>query len=105
MPNQNKPTPPLDEIAPHILRLWKARQTDQQIVQELQKHIDTNRYGIGLTTLLKIRKTMGLQRTRKQGHMVETIRDVMLALRATYLNAGAHEMAITEIHLARYDKA
>ncbi|KAG2738584.1 hypothetical protein P692DRAFT_20758685, partial [Suillus brevipes Sb2] len=64
MPNQNKPTPPLDEIAPHILRLWKARQTDRQIVQELQKHIDTTRYGIGLTTLLKIRKTMGLERTR-----------------------------------------
>ncbi|KAG1822254.1 hypothetical protein EV424DRAFT_1346626 [Suillus variegatus] len=46
MPNQNKPTPPLDEIAPHILRLWKARQNDRQIVQELQKHIDTMRYGL-----------------------------------------------------------
>ncbi|KAG2035986.1 hypothetical protein BDR03DRAFT_983291 [Suillus americanus] len=58
MPNQNKPTPPLDEIAPHILRLWKACQNDWQIVQELQKHIDTTRYGIGLTTLLKFWKTM-----------------------------------------------
>ncbi|KAG2125170.1 hypothetical protein DEU56DRAFT_759413 [Suillus clintonianus] len=51
MPNQNKPTSPLDEIAPHILRLWKARQNDQQIVQELQKHIDTMHYGIGVTWL------------------------------------------------------
>ncbi|KAG1796277.1 uncharacterized protein HD556DRAFT_1431378 [Suillus plorans] len=51
-----------------------------------------------LTTLLKIRKTMGLQWTHKQGHTVETIRDVMLALRATYLNAGAHEMVSLLYH-------
>ncbi|KAG2335575.1 hypothetical protein BDR05DRAFT_1006666 [Suillus weaverae] len=98
MPNQNKPTSPLDEIAPHILRLWKARQTNRQIVQELQKHIDTTRYGIGLTTLLKVRKTMGLERTRKQGHTVETIRDAMLALRDTYPNAGAREMVSLLYH-------
>jgi hypothetical protein len=64
MPNQYKPTrmhlflfnvskltiglAPLDEIAPHILRLWKARQNDRQIVRTLrEKHIDTERYGIG----------------------------------------------------------
>ncbi|KAG1897951.1 uncharacterized protein F5891DRAFT_1191262 [Suillus fuscotomentosus] len=98
MPNQNKPTPPLDEIAPHILRLWKACQTDRQIIQELQKHIDTTRYGIGLTTLLKVRKTMGLQRTRQQHHTVETIHDAMLDLRATYPNAGAREMVSLLYH-------
>lgn len=38
---------PLDEIAHHILRLWKARQTDRQIVEELQKHFDTSRFGLG----------------------------------------------------------
>lgn len=39
---------PLDEIAPHILRLWKTRQTDRNIVRILrEKHIDTDRYGIG----------------------------------------------------------
>jgi hypothetical protein len=32
---------------PHILRFWKARQTDKMIVQNLQKLIDTSRYGIG----------------------------------------------------------
>ncbi|KAG1879969.1 hypothetical protein F4604DRAFT_1891662 [Suillus subluteus] len=102
MPNQNKPTPPLDEIAPHILRLWKAHQTDQQIVQELQRHIDMTRYGIGLTTLLKVRKTMGLQRTRQQHHTVETIRDAMLDLRATYPNAGAREM-VSYLYIVRTD--
>jgi hypothetical protein len=38
---------PLDIIAPDILRLWKARQTDKQILEYLRKHIDTTRYGIG----------------------------------------------------------
>ncbi|KAG2159142.1 uncharacterized protein EDB93DRAFT_1284042 [Suillus bovinus] len=79
---------PLDDITPHILRLWKAR----QIIQELQKHIDTTHYGIGLTTLLKVRKTMGLQRTRQQGHTVETIRNAMIDLHTTYPNAGAREI-------------
>ncbi|KAG1842049.1 hypothetical protein DFJ58DRAFT_732242 [Suillus subalutaceus] len=60
MPNQWKPTPPLDVIEPHILRLWKARQTDRQIVTELQKHFDTSRYGLGLTKFLKIHEGMGL---------------------------------------------
>ncbi|KAG1891711.1 uncharacterized protein F5891DRAFT_1131539 [Suillus fuscotomentosus] len=59
--------------------------TDQQIIQELQKHIDTTRYGIGLTTLLK-------------HHTVKTIHDAMLNLRATYLNAGAREMVSLLYH-------
>ncbi|KAG2128041.1 uncharacterized protein EDB93DRAFT_1268858 [Suillus bovinus] len=91
MPNQNKPThmylsTPLDDITPHILHLWKAR----QIIQELQKHIDTTHYGIGLTTLLKVRKTMG--------HTVETIRNAMIDLHATYPNAGAREIVSLLYH-------
>jgi hypothetical protein len=52
--NQTDDTPlaPLDEIAPHILRLWKTRQTDRNIVRILrEKHIDTERYGIGYVDL------------------------------------------------------
>lgn len=41
---------------------------------------------------------MGLERTRKQGHTVETIRDAMLALRDTYPNAGAREMVSLLYH-------
>ncbi|KAG1835956.1 hypothetical protein DFJ58DRAFT_735324 [Suillus subalutaceus] len=98
MPNQWKPTPPLEVIAPHILRMWKARQTDHQIVLELQKHIDTTRYGIGRTKFLEIRKAMGLQRTRQQAHTVESICDAMVELRAIYPNAGAREMASLLYH-------
>ncbi|KIK32290.1 hypothetical protein CY34DRAFT_27241 [Suillus luteus UH-Slu-Lm8-n1] len=42
MPNQYKPTSPLDKITPHILCLWKAYQNDREIVRILrEKHIDT----------------------------------------------------------------
>ncbi|KAG2154171.1 uncharacterized protein EDB93DRAFT_1239551 [Suillus bovinus] len=50
MPNQWKPTPPLDIIQLHILRLWKARQTDKQIVVELQKHFDLSHYDMPMVT-------------------------------------------------------
>ncbi|KAG1778331.1 hypothetical protein EV702DRAFT_1220104 [Suillus placidus] len=98
MPNQWKPTPPLDIIEPHILRLWKARQTDKQIVAELQKHFDTSRYGLGLTKFLKVREGMGLRRTRQQFHTVDTIRKAMTDLRQTYPNAGAREVVSLFFH-------
>ncbi|KAG2138405.1 uncharacterized protein EDB93DRAFT_1106369 [Suillus bovinus] len=97
MPNQWKSTSPLDIIQPHILHLWKARQTDKQIVVELQKHFDTLHYGLSmlrLTKFLKIRKGMGLRRTHQQMHNVETIREVMTDLCMTYPNAGAREMSL-----------
>ncbi|KAG1887222.1 hypothetical protein F4604DRAFT_1675229 [Suillus subluteus] len=40
---------PLDVIQPHILHLWKAHQTDKQIVAELQQHFDTSCYGLRFT--------------------------------------------------------
>ncbi|KAG2359833.1 hypothetical protein BDR07DRAFT_1291218 [Suillus spraguei] len=107
MPNQYKPTPPLDEIAPHILQLWKARQTDKQIVDGLRKHFDTERYGLGLTKFVEIRLSMGLRRTHQQGHTIESIREAMLDLRQFYPNAGAREMISLLFHekgmsVARY---
>ncbi|KAG1836109.1 hypothetical protein F4604DRAFT_1943658 [Suillus subluteus] len=98
MPNQWKPTSPLDVIEPHILRLWKARETDRQIVAELQKHFDTSRYGLGLTKFLKIREGMGLRRTRQQNHNVETIHGAMTHLRPMYPNAGAREVVSLLFH-------
>lgn len=38
---------PLELIKPHILRLWAARLTDQEIIAELQKEINLDEYGIG----------------------------------------------------------
>ncbi|KAG2087441.1 hypothetical protein BD769DRAFT_1656149 [Suillus cothurnatus] len=78
--------------------MWKAHQTDHQIVLELQKHIDTTCYGIGHTKFLKIHKAMGLQRTCQQAHTVESIHDAMVELRAIYPNAGACEMASLLYH-------
>ncbi|KAG1833588.1 hypothetical protein F4604DRAFT_1886809 [Suillus subluteus] len=99
MPNQYKPTPPLDEIAPHILCLWKAHQNDRAIVRTLrEKHIDTERYGIGLTKFREIRESMGLQRTRQQGHTVESIHDAMIDLCQMYPKAGIREVISLLFH-------
>ncbi|KAG2124934.1 hypothetical protein BD769DRAFT_1669092 [Suillus cothurnatus] len=99
MPNQWKPTSPLDIIQPHILRLWKARQTDKQIVAELQKHFNTEHYGLGLTKFLKVHEGMGLRRMHQQLHTVETIHKAMGDLCLTYPNARAQEMECGDILL------
>lgn len=98
MPNQHKPTPPLDELAPHILRYWKTRLNDKEIVQALQKHFNTERYGIGLTKFRQIRVDMGLERSRRQGHTIETIHEAVTDLRKMYPHAGTREMISLLFH-------
>ncbi|KAG1851898.1 hypothetical protein F4604DRAFT_1933836 [Suillus subluteus] len=68
------------------------------IVQNLQKLIDTSRYGIGITKFKEIRNAMGLQRTWQQNHSIKTIRDAMVDLREAYPNAGAWEMVSLLFH-------
>ncbi|KAI6011252.1 hypothetical protein BKA83DRAFT_4502818 [Pisolithus microcarpus] len=90
--NQYKPTSPLDQIEPHIRRLWKARLTDKEIIAEVRKHIDMSVYGISLTKFLEIRKQLGLLRTRQQGHTCESIQEVMVEMQNMYPDAGVREM-------------
>ncbi|KAG1890172.1 hypothetical protein F4604DRAFT_1876780 [Suillus subluteus] len=87
MPNQWMPTSPLEEITPHILRLWKARQTDKMIVENLRKGCDK-----------EICNAMGLQRTRQQNHSIKTICDAMVDLCEAFPNAGAREMVSLLFH-------
>ncbi|RDB25057.1 hypothetical protein Hypma_007524 [Hypsizygus marmoreus] len=97
--NQYKPLPPLETVAMHIIKYWKMRKTDKQILELLkEKHIDTNRYGLGLTRFIEMREKMGLLRTRKQDHDVESIRQAMIRLREQYPNAGAREMISLLFH-------
>ncbi|KAG2150988.1 uncharacterized protein EDB93DRAFT_1249488 [Suillus bovinus] len=98
MPNQHKPTPPLDELAPHILRYWKTRLNDKEIIQALQKHFNTERYGIGLTKFHQIRVDMGLERSCQQGHTIETIHEAVTDLRKMYPHAGTREMISLLFH-------
>ena len=94
--------------------------TDKQILRELKdKHIDLSVHGLGyglsllraslpldliaflncsltspdprLTKFIEMREKMGLIRTRKQGHSVESIREVMQRLRKQYPKAGCRE--------------
>jgi len=47
---------------------------------------------------VEIRVGLGLRRTRQQAHTVESIREAMAGLRATYPNAGAREMVNLLFH-------
>ncbi|KAG1814046.1 uncharacterized protein BJ212DRAFT_1300900 [Suillus subaureus] len=102
MPNQNKPTRtyflPLEEITLHILRYWKARQTDKKIVENLWNHYDTSHYGLGIMKFKEICNKMGLLHTCKQNHSIESIYEAMIELCQAYPNAGAREMVILLFH-------
>ncbi|KAI5998323.1 hypothetical protein F5J12DRAFT_724905, partial [Pisolithus orientalis] len=86
------PTAPLDQIEPHIRRLWKACLTDKEIVSKIRKHINMSVYGIGLTKFQEIRKQLGLLRTCQQGHTCESIQDVMVEMQKMYPDVGVREM-------------
>lgn len=45
-----------------------------------------------------MRKKLGLERTRQQGHTLETIYEPMLALRKQYPKAGARDMTSLLFH-------
>ncbi|KAG9308115.1 hypothetical protein JVU11DRAFT_12515 [Chiua virens] len=98
MPNQWKPNPPLELIEPHIRCLWAARLTDRQIMDELQKIIDPDMYGLGRTRFVQIRTGLGLTRTRQQGHTSASIKEVMIELWRMYPNAGLREMVSLLFH-------
>ncbi|KAJ7796281.1 hypothetical protein B0H14DRAFT_2915953 [Mycena olivaceomarginata] len=55
-------------------------------------HIDSSKYGLGITRFRQIREALGLFRTRKQDHDVTTIPQAMLRLGDQYPKAGAHEI-------------
>ncbi|KIK92392.1 hypothetical protein PAXRUDRAFT_147444 [Paxillus rubicundulus Ve08.2h10] len=96
--NQWKPTPPHEQIKPHIRQLWKARLTDREIVQELRNRIDTTQYGISLTKFVEICNSLGLCHTCQQAHTPESICAAMIELWAMYLKVGACEMVSLLFH-------
>ncbi|KAK7016029.1 hypothetical protein R3P38DRAFT_3321518 [Favolaschia claudopus] len=97
--NQHKPLAPLELVKPHILKYWKMRKNDKEIVELLRtKHLHNSEYGIGLTRFREMRKELGLTRARQQNHTVETIRDAMLRLRLQYPKAGHREISSLLFH-------
>ncbi|KAJ7176192.1 hypothetical protein C8R43DRAFT_942992 [Mycena crocata] len=96
--NQHKPNrlAPLEDISEHIHRYWGQRKDDKAIVCLLMKHhIDTSKYGLGFR---EIREGLGLFRTRKQGHDVESIRPALIRLRSQYPKVGAREIISLLFH-------
>ncbi|KIK72434.1 hypothetical protein PAXRUDRAFT_180676 [Paxillus rubicundulus Ve08.2h10] len=80
------------------MQLWKARMTDQEIVSELQKHIDTNEYGIGLKKFMEICNSLGLHWTHQQKHTTESIHEAMMELQAMFLKAGTCKVVSLLFH-------
>ncbi|KAJ7348305.1 hypothetical protein DFH08DRAFT_914298 [Mycena albidolilacea] len=69
------------------------RKDDKAILRALEDHhIDSSKYGLGLTKFREIRESLGLFRTRKQEHSLDTIKPAMIRLRAQYPKAGARDM-------------
>ncbi|KAG1906761.1 uncharacterized protein F5891DRAFT_975487 [Suillus fuscotomentosus] len=89
---------PLDELAPHILHYWKTCLNNKEIIQALQKHFNTEHYGIGLTKFHQIHVDMGLERSRQQGHTIETIHEAVTELRQMFPHAGTQEMISLLFH-------
>ncbi|THU92671.1 hypothetical protein K435DRAFT_671733, partial [Dendrothele bispora CBS 962.96] len=84
---------PIADVEDVIKRLWTRRKTDQEILNALlTRHIDTAKYGLGITRFRKMRKALGLLGTRQQGHTVDSISDAMVQLRCQYPKAGRHEL-------------
>ncbi|KZO97354.1 hypothetical protein CALVIDRAFT_480296 [Calocera viscosa TUFC12733] len=92
--NQHKPNPPLDaELERWICHYWKARLSDKQILDMLKrKHIDTSRYGLGLTRFRAMRQSLGLVSTRTQSIQVGDLVLPMQRLREKYPLAGMRDM-------------
>ncbi|KAJ7061128.1 hypothetical protein C8F01DRAFT_1083345 [Mycena amicta] len=90
---------PTELVAPAIMKYWKQRKTDSQILEALKtRHIDLAQYGLGLTSFIKIREEMGLLQTRKQAHSIESIREAMVRLRVQYPKAGQKEISDLLFH-------
>ncbi|KAJ7832141.1 hypothetical protein B0H14DRAFT_2515144 [Mycena olivaceomarginata] len=97
--NQHKPNPPIEIIGPYIHKYWKMRKDDKTILRLLKTHhIDSSKYGLGITRFRQIREALGLFRTRKQDHDVTTIRQAMIRLRDQYPKAGAREIVSLLFH-------
>ncbi|KAJ7572567.1 hypothetical protein C8J56DRAFT_1140717 [Mycena floridula] len=91
--NQYKPLPPLEDIKPFMVRYYKFRWDVKKIHRTIvEKHLDREQYGIGLTRFRKYMVDAGLPGVRVSGHTPDSIRPVMVELRAMYPKAGALEM-------------
>ncbi|KXN83457.1 hypothetical protein AN958_01417 [Leucoagaricus sp. SymC.cos] len=66
------------------------QKNNKEIVHILvTEHIDTMRYGLGLTNFKKMRELLGLFHGRKLGHTIHTIWDEMIYIQKWYPTAGA----------------
>ncbi|KAJ7599657.1 hypothetical protein C8J56DRAFT_1156448 [Mycena floridula] len=75
---------------------WDVKKIHQTIVE---KHLDREQYGIGLTRFRKYMVDAGLPGVHVSGHTPESIRPVMVELRAMFPKAGALDVTHLSTHI------
>ncbi|KXN81577.1 hypothetical protein AN958_04425 [Leucoagaricus sp. SymC.cos] len=75
------------------------QKNNKEIVHILvTEHIDTMRYGLGLTNFKKMQESLGLLCSQKLGHTIHTIRDEMVYIWKWYPTAGALDVKSILFH-------
>ncbi|KAF4599617.1 hypothetical protein EYR40_006716 [Pleurotus pulmonarius] len=88
MPNQYKPLPPTEQIEEYLQFYYNLRLTDGEIAKHMEKHYNTELYGLGVYSVKKLRKQLGLLSTRQQKHTLESIRQQVLEIREQFPQHG-----------------
>lgn len=97
--NQHKPCPPEDQILPTIRKYWLWGWNDKAILKEVHDTIDSDTYGLSLTSLKHIRKKHAMLSARQQSHTFETIAGPVAEIRRRLPAIGVEDL----IHTLRTD--
>ncbi|QRV83586.1 hypothetical protein RhiJN_11602 [Ceratobasidium sp. AG-Ba] len=82
-----------EELKHAIEEYFFCGYTDKDITAHLlEKHIDKSKYSLSVQSFVKIRKSLGLESTRGQGHTIESANAVISAARARHPSAGINEL-------------
>ncbi|KAJ3717459.1 hypothetical protein C8R42DRAFT_644695 [Lentinula raphanica] len=98
MPNQHLPlhkltlAAPDDEIREPLEFWFNCRRTDKQLAEILKDYYDTTKYGLGETSVKRLRRKFGLQGTRQQAHTIESIQEMVLEAREKFPARGAQSL-------------
>ncbi|KAJ7079727.1 hypothetical protein B0H15DRAFT_787815 [Mycena belliarum] len=88
MPNQHKPLPPLEDIRGPFKAYFDMDLPDTEIAEHLKSHYDTKQYGCSVISVRRLRKQLGLKRTRQQKHTTESIKEQVLEIKKKFPHRG-----------------
>ncbi|KAF9477993.1 hypothetical protein BDN70DRAFT_74912 [Pholiota conissans] len=89
MPNQHKPLPPEDDIKESFKFYYGLGINDKKIALHMRDHYDTERYGLSVRSVKRLRDKWELKSTRQQKHTLESIGEAIQDVRRQYPSRGA----------------